>query len=121
MLADVSSSARGGRSSAAITCLSPRNCSTRTLIGNPNPYTTVPVFSDAIQRLHALPVLPLPLMPTPVEDLSRLAAGARLLVKRDNAIPFGFGGNKVRQLRLVAAQAIAEGADTLITTGGVQS
>jgi len=79
------------------------------------------VFSDAIQRLHALPVLPLPLMPTPVEDLSRLAAGARLLVKRDDAIPFGFGGNKVRKLRLVAAQAIADGADTLITTGGIQS
>ena len=79
------------------------------------------MFSDAIQRLHALPVLPLPLMPTPVEDLSRLAAGTRLLVKRDDAIPFGFGGNKVRKLRLVAAQAIAEGADTLITTGGIQS
>jgi D-cysteine desulfhydrase len=79
------------------------------------------VFSDAIQRLHALPVLPLPLMPTPVEDLSRLAAGARLLVKRDDAIPFGFGGNKVRKLRLVAARAIADGADTLITTGGIQS
>jgi 1-aminocyclopropane-1-carboxylate deaminase/D-cysteine desulfhydrase-like pyridoxal-dependent ACC family enzyme len=43
------------------------------------------------------------------------------LVKRDDAIPFGFGGNKIRKLRLVAAQAIADGADTLITTGGVQS
>jgi 1-aminocyclopropane-1-carboxylate deaminase/D-cysteine desulfhydrase-like pyridoxal-dependent ACC family enzyme len=42
-------------------------------------------------------------------------------VKRDDAIPFGFGGNKVRKLRLVGAQAIAEGADTLITTGGIQS
>jgi D-cysteine desulfhydrase len=43
------------------------------------------------------------------------------LVKRDDAIPFGFGGNKVRKLRLVAARAEAEGADTLVTTGGVQS
>src|SRR5262249_29583597 len=34
---------------------------------------------------------------------------------------FGFGGNKVRKLALVAAQAQAEGADTLITAGGVQS
>jgi 1-aminocyclopropane-1-carboxylate deaminase/D-cysteine desulfhydrase-like pyridoxal-dependent ACC family enzyme len=65
--------------------------------------------------------------PTPVERLDRLAgafglkADATLLVKRDDAIPFGFGGNKVRKLRLVGAQAIAERCDTLITTGGVQS
>jgi 1-aminocyclopropane-1-carboxylate deaminase/D-cysteine desulfhydrase-like pyridoxal-dependent ACC family enzyme len=44
-----------------------------------------------------------------------------LLVKRDDAIPFGFGGNKVRKLQLVAAQALAAGADTLVTCGGVQS
>jgi 1-aminocyclopropane-1-carboxylate deaminase/D-cysteine desulfhydrase-like pyridoxal-dependent ACC family enzyme len=99
------------------------------------------VLSDAIRRLQALTVLPIPLAPTPVEELvrlaaefrlkaetadsasrsSRLQAECRLLVKRDDAIPFGFGGNKVRKLRLVAAQAIAEGADTLITTGGIQS
>jgi 1-aminocyclopropane-1-carboxylate deaminase/D-cysteine desulfhydrase-like pyridoxal-dependent ACC family enzyme len=86
------------------------------------------VLSDAIQRLQALPVLPIPLEPTPIEDLDRLTRSAgpieqpvRLLIKRDDAIPFGFGGNKIRKLRLVAAQAIAEGADTLITTGGIQS
>lgn len=43
------------------------------------------------------------------------------MVKRDDAIPFGFGGNKIRKLQLVAAQALADGADTLITTGGIQS
>jgi len=77
--------------------------------------------------------------PTPIDDLSRLrhAVGpstrstgsgqagsgqaAKLLVKRDDAIPFGFGGNKIRKLQIVAAQAMAEGADTLITSGGVQS
>lgn len=46
---------------------------------------------------------------------------ARLLAKRDDAIPFGFGGNKVRKLTLVAARAVADSADTLITCGGVQS
>lgn len=46
---------------------------------------------------------------------------ARLLVKRDDAIPFGFGGNKVRKLALVAGDARAQGADTLITCGGIQS
>ena len=42
-------------------------------------------------------------------------------MKRDDAIPFGFGGNKVRKLQLVAADALAAGADTLVTLGGVQS
>lgn len=50
-----------------------------------------------------------------------LDGGPRLLVKRDDAIPFGFGGNKVRKLELVVAQALANGADTLVTVGGVQS
>jgi D-cysteine desulfhydrase len=43
------------------------------------------------------------------------------LVKRDDAIAFAFGGNKVRKLALVAARAQADGADTLITAGAVQS
>ena len=57
--------------------------------------------------------------------MPRLAAtiggGPRLFVKRDDAIAFGFGGNKVRKLAFVAARARDEGADTLITAGGVQS
>jgi D-cysteine desulfhydrase family pyridoxal phosphate-dependent enzyme len=63
--------------------------------------------------------------PTPVEPMPRLlqalGGGPRLFIKRDDAIPFGFGGNKVRKLALVAARAVADGADTLITAGGVQS
>ncbi len=50
-----------------------------------------------------------------------LGGGPTLLVKRDDAIPFAFGGNKVRKLALVAGKAKADGADTLITAGGVQS
>ncbi len=50
-----------------------------------------------------------------------LGTPARILAKRDDAIPFGFGGNKVRKLALVAAEALAAGADTLVTIGGVQS
>jgi 1-aminocyclopropane-1-carboxylate deaminase/D-cysteine desulfhydrase-like pyridoxal-dependent ACC family enzyme len=75
--------------------------------------------------LAALPSVPLAPYPTPIEPLSRLGAalgmGARLIVKRDDAIPFAFGGNKVRKMRLVAAEAQRTGADTLITSGGVQS
>ncbi len=62
--------------------------------------------------------------PTPVQEMTRLRAvlgGPRLLVKRDDAIPFGFGGNKVRKLEFAVAEAIAAGADTLVTVGGVQS
>jgi 1-aminocyclopropane-1-carboxylate deaminase/D-cysteine desulfhydrase-like pyridoxal-dependent ACC family enzyme len=65
--------------------------------------------------------------PTPVEEMSRLRAVLggrgvpRLFVKRDDAIPFGFGGNKVRKLEFAIAQAMAGGADTIVTLGGVQS
>jgi D-cysteine desulfhydrase len=50
-----------------------------------------------------------------------LGGGPTLLVKRDDTIGFAFGGNKVRKLALLGAQAQAEGADTLITAGGIQS
>jgi 1-aminocyclopropane-1-carboxylate deaminase/D-cysteine desulfhydrase-like pyridoxal-dependent ACC family enzyme len=63
--------------------------------------------------------------PTPVQELSRLrtmlGGGPRLLAKRDDAIPFGFGGNKIRKLEYVIAQALAADADTVVTVGGLQS
>ena len=82
-------------------------------------------FAAALERLAAVASLDLWTPPSPVHELPRLRAalggGPRLLVKRDDAIPFGFGGNKVRKLAIVAAAAIAEGADTLLSVGGVQS
>jgi 1-aminocyclopropane-1-carboxylate deaminase/D-cysteine desulfhydrase-like pyridoxal-dependent ACC family enzyme len=82
-------------------------------------------FGAALGRLASIPSLDLWTPPSPVHDLARLGAalgtGARLLIKRDDAIPFGFGGNKVRKVSIVAAAAIAEGADTLLSVGGVQS
>ena len=82
-------------------------------------------ISTARERLEALPSVRLGHLPTPIEELPRLrdaiGMGARLLAKRDDAIPFGFGGNKVRKLTLVAAEAKSLGADTLITCGGLQS
>ena len=63
--------------------------------------------------------------PTPVQEMWRLRAaiggGPRLLVKRDDAIPFGFGGNKVRKLEYVLADALAAEADVVVTVGGLQS
>ncbi|MEO5816697.1 MAG: D-cysteine desulfhydrase family protein [Gemmatimonadaceae bacterium] len=81
--------------------------------------------SAALYQLAAIPYLSLIPAPTPIEELTRLrdalGVGPRLFVKRDDAIPFGFGGNKVRKLEYVVADAIAKGADTLVTVGGVQS
>ena len=64
-------------------------------------------------------------LPSPIEELvslrRALGGGSRLLIKRDDALSFAFGGNKVRKMQFVAADALAEGADTLITCGGIQS
>jgi 1-aminocyclopropane-1-carboxylate deaminase/D-cysteine desulfhydrase-like pyridoxal-dependent ACC family enzyme len=80
---------------------------------------------SARERLEAMPSIRLGYLPTPIDDADRLrdaiGMGARLLVKRDDALPFGFGGNKVRKLMLVAADAVATGATALITCGGIQS
>lgn len=50
-----------------------------------------------------------------------LGGGPRLLAKRDDAIPFGFGGNKIRKLEYAIAQALEDDADTIVTVGGLQS
>jgi L-cysteate sulfo-lyase len=81
--------------------------------------------SDLRERAAHLPALPIVAAPTPVERMNNLSAalgaGPDIFVKRDDAIPFGFGGNKVRKLALVAGRAMADHADTLVTAGGVQS
>ena len=82
--------------------------------------------ADALATLAAIPREPLFASPSALDEAVRLRAALgpdapRIFVKRDDAIPFGFGGNKVRKLCLVAAEARACGADTLITVGGVQS
>lgn len=66
--------------------------------------------------------------PTPLEPLTNLAhelaydsADRRLLVKRDDAQPLAFGGNKIRQLEFHFGAAIDEGSDTVLITGAVQS
>lgn len=79
----------------------------------------------ALDRLTRMPVAALGHYPTPVERMDRLrealGLSQTLLVKRDDAIPFGFGGNKIRKLRYVIPTILAERADVVITCGGVQS
>ncbi len=63
-------------------------------------------------------------LPTPIEEMKRLRAhlgGPRLLVKRDDQTGLAFGGNKTRKLEYLAADALAQGAKTLVTAGAVQS
>ena len=83
-------------------------------------------FAEAIARLDAIPRLRYGHYPTPLEELPRLRAalGAnapRLFVKRDDYTGAGFGGNKVRKLEYVLAQAQANGAEIAITIGGEKS
>lgn len=61
--------------------------------------------------------------PTPIEDLPNLSAetGIALRMKRDDYSGFGGGGNKVRKLEFLLADALAQKAGVLITTGGHQS
>src|SRR5712692_5295080 len=141
MPSPAASSARGGRSSAPntedpdrravnrLSCtISNAESSSCFRVPSRSTIQCAPVTPAALRdALARVPAISLASQPTPVEPLRRLAAviaiggGARLLVKRDDAIAFGFGGNKVRKLALVAARARADGADTLITAGGVQS
>jgi len=62
--------------------------------------------------------------PTPIHKLSRLSevlGGPDIYMKRDDLLGFAAGGNKIRKLEFVVADALAKGADTLITCGAVQS
>jgi D-cysteine desulfhydrase family pyridoxal phosphate-dependent enzyme len=69
------------------------------------------------------PRLPLGNFPTPLEPLPRLSAelGVEVLVKRDDLTGLALGGNKVRKLEMLLAEAVAAGADAVITCGSVQS
>ena len=61
--------------------------------------------------------------PTPLEPLPHLseALGVEVWIKRDDLLGLAGGGNKTRKLEFLVADALAQGADTLITTGAVQS
>ncbi|MGC0271276.1 D-cysteine desulfhydrase (plasmid) [Glutamicibacter soli] len=62
--------------------------------------------------------------PTPIEFLPNLTkelGGPRIHIKRDDLLGLTSGGNKTRKLEFLMADALAKGADTIITTGAVQS
>jgi D-cysteine desulfhydrase family pyridoxal phosphate-dependent enzyme len=84
--------------------------------------------SRVIAALASQPRMPIASLPTPLHDAVRLrdalggpARCPRILIKRDDLTVLGLGGNKARKLEYLVADALAQGATTLITTGAVQS
>ncbi len=71
-----------------------------------------------------LPFYPLLLGPTPLHPLPRFSAwlgGAEIWIKRDDLTALALGGNKLRKLAYLVADALAQGATDLVTTGAAQS
>jgi 1-aminocyclopropane-1-carboxylate deaminase len=75
--------------------------------------------------LESFPRYPLMFGPSPIQRLDRLTkhlGGATVWAKREDCNSgLAFGGNKVRKLEYLVADALAKGCDTLVSIGGVQS
>lgn len=83
-------------------------------------------MATALASLMSMKTVPLAAGPSPIQPMPRLQAALgpscpKLFVKRDDLLTFACGGNKVRKMEAVAAEAAAAHADTLITCGGMQS
>jgi D-cysteine desulfhydrase family pyridoxal phosphate-dependent enzyme len=76
---------------------------------------------DIPPAIVALPRFRLLEGPSPLTRLTRfsraLGGGADIWIKREDLLPLAFGGNKLRNLEFLIGAAIAEGADTLVTSG----
>lgn len=77
----------------------------------------------------SFPRFPLAHLPTPLAEMKRLRAALEaegvatphLFVKRDDCTGLAGGGNKTRKLEFLIGEALAQGADTIVTTGALQS
>ena len=74
-------------------------------------------------KLESMPRLQLGIYPTPLYKLENISAkyGRNIYLKRDDLCGVALGGNKVRKLEFLLAQAKADGCDIVFTTGGAQS
>ena len=80
----------------------------------------------AMPSLADFPRVPLTFGPSPVHRLERLSehlgGEVEIWAKREDCNSgLAYGGNKVRKLEYLAADALAQGCDTLVSIGGVQS
>lgn len=78
------------------------------------------MLRQALARFPRFELIP---TSTPLEHLPRLSQhlGRNIWVKRDDLTPMAFGGNKLRKLEFLAADALVQGADVLVTAGAIQS
>ncbi len=76
-----------------------------------------------MKQITDFPNLPLGLLPTPLYRLENLSRelGRNLYIKRDDLMGVALGGNKVRKLEFLLADARSKGADVVLTAGGPQS
>jgi len=75
-------------------------------------------------KIEALPRRRYTPNPTPIQRLEKLSkhlGGPDIWIKRDDLTGLAGGGNKTRKLEFLVAEALRQGADTLITVGAVQS
>lgn len=74
-------------------------------------------------QIRAFPRCSLCHLPTPLEKLENLSRklNVNLYVKRDDQTGLAMGGNKARKLEFIMADALAQGADSIVTWAGVQS
>ena len=80
------------------------------------------MLEAAIAELPRVPLASV--RPTPLEAMPRLAAhfgSPALYIKRDDLTGLAFGGNKTRMFEFALADAIATGADTIVSGAAVQS
>ena len=75
------------------------------------------------EALETRPRTALAQLPTPLHEAPRLSErlGVTVLIKRDDQTGLALGGNKARKLEFLVADALAQGADSIVTTGGSQS
>ncbi|MEW9921394.1 D-cysteine desulfhydrase [Marimonas sp. MJW-29] len=79
---------------------------------------------DLASALAGFPRVHLGHLPTPLEPMDRLSehlGGPRFWVKRDDCTGLSSGGNKTRKLEFLMAEAVEQGADTIVTQGATQS
>ena len=76
-----------------------------------------------MKNLSDFPRLELGIFPTPVQRLNNISSllHTNVYVKRDDLTGLGLGGNKVRKLEYLLAEAKQQGAEIVFTTGGAQS
>ena len=76
-----------------------------------------------MRDLNTFPRIHFGIFPTPIHKLNNISRllGTNVWIKRDDLIGVALGGNKVRKLEFLLADAKKQGAEIVFTTGGAQS